>query len=347
MDFSLFYFADTGLTLKNRYQLLLEGAKFADSRGFSAVWTPERHFHSFGGLYPNPAVTSAAVAAITERVSIRAGSVVAPLHHPVRIAEEWSVVDNLSGGRVGVSFASGWNAVDFALRSENFTDSKRILIETVETVRRLWRQEELEFVDGTGGTSAVKIFPQPVQPELPVWLTSAGSLETFEKAGEMGVGVLTHLLGQDLDGLAAKIAAYRRKYTEHHGADGGQGNVALMLHTYIGTDRDEVRELVREPFSAYLRSSIGLFARAISADMPGVDLNRLTPADLDFLVARSFDRYFDTGGLFGTVQDALKTVTTLKDLGVDDLACLIDFGVDTDLALEGLTRLDEVRRLQG
>ncbi|WP_327404902.1 MupA/Atu3671 family FMN-dependent luciferase-like monooxygenase [Streptomyces sp. NBC_01288] len=343
VDFSLFYFADTGNATQNRYELLLEGARFADVHGFAAVWTPERHFHSFGGLYPNPAVTSAAVAAITERVSIRAGSVVAPLHHPVRIAEEWSVVDNLSGGRAGVSFASGWNAVDFALRPENFADSKRVLVETVETVRRLWRQEELEFTDGTGAASSVRIFPPPIQPELPIWLTSAGSIETFRQAGELGVGVLTHLLGQDLDGLAGKIRAYRDTHAEHHGT---RGHVALMLHTYIGTDRDEVRKLVHDPFSAYLRSSIGLFARAISADMPGVDLNRLTPADIDFIISRSFDRYFDTGGLFGTVQDALKTVKALKDIDVDDLACLIDFGLDTGVALEGLSRLDEVRRQQ-
>ncbi len=108
MDFSLFYFASAAQTAaEDSYRLLIEGAKFADRHGFKAVWTPERHFHSFGGLFPNPSLTSAAIAAITERVQIRAGSVVLPLHHPVRVAEEWAVVDNLSNGRVGISFASG------------------------------------------------------------------------------------------------------------------------------------------------------------------------------------------------------------------------------------------------
>ena len=116
IDFSLFYFsgdeaedASTG-----KYRLLLEGARFADANGFCAVWTPERHFHAFGGLYPNPAVTAAAVAVVTERVGIRAGSVVLPLHHPVEVAEAWSVVDNLSDGRVGVAFASGWQPNEVA-----------------------------------------------------------------------------------------------------------------------------------------------------------------------------------------------------------------------------------------
>ena len=87
------------------------------------MWTPERHFHPFGGLYPNPALTSAAVAAVTKRVGLRAGSVVLPLHNPLRCAEEWSVVDNLSDGRVGLSFASGWHASDFALMPQNFADA--------------------------------------------------------------------------------------------------------------------------------------------------------------------------------------------------------------------------------
>lgn len=344
MDFSLFYFADTGSVRKERYRLLTEGAKFADSHGFSAVWTPERHFHEFGGLFPNPAVTGAALAAITERVSIRAGSVVAPLHHPVRIAEEWSVVDNLSAGRVGISFASGWHAVDFALRPDNYARRKELVLETIEQVRGLWRGEPISVTDGTGAETSISIYPAPVQPELPVWLTSAGSVETFEAAGRIGAGVLTHLLGQELEDLAKKIAVYREAFTPQPGSP-SSGHVVLMLHTYLGTDRDEVKNTVREPFSAYLRSSIGLFARAASAQLPGVDLERLSPANLKFLIDRSFDRYFATGGLFGTVDDGAAVVEQICDIGVDEVACLIDFGVDPDQVLDSLQYLDELRRL--
>ena len=126
MDFSLFYFAaDAGEANQNRYRLLLEGSRFADQNGFAAVWTPERHFHPFGGLYPNPSLTSAVIAAITSRVQIRAGSIVLPLHNPIRVAEEWAVVDNLSQGRVGFSFASGWHANDFALMPQNYPSARK------------------------------------------------------------------------------------------------------------------------------------------------------------------------------------------------------------------------------
>src|SRR5207245_1058393 len=60
MAFSLFFFSDDGSTSSpDKYHLLLECAKFADRCGFSAVWTPERHFQDFGGLYPNPSVLAA------------------------------------------------------------------------------------------------------------------------------------------------------------------------------------------------------------------------------------------------------------------------------------------------
>ena len=86
---------------------MFEGARFGDRHGFTAIWIPERHFHAFGGFSPNPSVIAAALARETKQIQLRSGSVVLPLHHPIRVAEEWAVVDNLSQGRVGISFASG------------------------------------------------------------------------------------------------------------------------------------------------------------------------------------------------------------------------------------------------
>ncbi|MFL9906608.1 MupA/Atu3671 family FMN-dependent luciferase-like monooxygenase [Paraburkholderia sp. RL17-337-BIB-A] len=259
LEFSLFYFANEGAgAARDRYRLLLEGAKFADVHGFSAVWTPERHFHSFGGPYPNPSVAGAALAAATERIHIRAGSVVLPLHSPIRVAEEWSVVDNLSDGRVGLSFASGWNSNDFVLAPQNYEHRKLALTKGVETVRRLWRGETIEFPDHQGNAIAVQTLPRPIQAELPFWLTSAGDPETIQNAGRIGANLLTHLLGQSFEQLEKSIALYRQARRE--AGHPGDGHVTLMLHTFVGADLDAVRETVRKPFCDYLRSSSGLMS---------------------------------------------------------------------------------------
>ncbi len=353
MDFSLFYFASEAGGQSEGYRLLLEGARFADSHGFCAVWTPERHFHAFGGLYPNPALTGAAIAAITQRIQIRAGSVVLPLHHPIRVAEDWSLVDNLSAGRVGVSFASGWNPEDFVLAPENLAQAKAVMFRDIEVVRRLWRGETLEFPGPDGAPVAVRTLPRPVQPELPVWITAAGNLATFVEAGKIGANLLTHLLGQRVEQLAPKIKAYRQARADA-GFDPASGVVTLMLHTFVGADEARTREVVRGPLERYLDDSLSLaagsgwafptFRRPVGvAEDAQNGIAELEPADRAALLAQACERYYEDSGLFGTPERCLEQVERIRAIEVDEIACLIDFGIAADEVLRSLPLLERVR----
>jgi alkanesulfonate monooxygenase SsuD/methylene tetrahydromethanopterin reductase-like flavin-dependent oxidoreductase (luciferase family) len=79
----------------------------------------------------------------------------------------------------------------------------------VNTVQRLWRRELVELRNGAGEQVKIRIYPPPVQPELPVWITAAGNPETFVRAGQFGANVLTHLLDHGVDGVAGHIRCYR------------------------------------------------------------------------------------------------------------------------------------------
>ncbi len=352
LDFGLFYWGNDGGVGPDKYRLLIEGAKFADANGFDSVWTPERHFHAFGGPYPNPAVTGAAVAAVTKNLSIRAGSCVLPLHHPARVAEEWAVIDNLSNGRVALAFASGWMPEDFVLRPENAPPkNKASLTRDIEVVRKLWRGDSVDF-DFGAGTVAVVTQPRPVQKELPVWLTTAGNPESYREAARLGANVLTHLLGQSVDELAEKIRIYRQTLAET-GRDPADYKVTLMLHTLIGEDRNDVRDLARGPMKEYLRSAAALikqyawafpaFKKPQGIAQPmDIDLQSLAPEEMDAILEFAFLRYFEDSGLFGTVEDALERLDQVKAAGVDDIACLIDFGLADDIVMERLPLLAEV-----
>jgi natural product biosynthesis luciferase-like monooxygenase protein len=355
IDFSLFYFAsDEGEKVHDKYTLLLEGARFADEHGFLAVWTPERHFHAFGGLYPNPSVASAAIAVMTHQVKIRAGSVVLPLHPPTRVAEEWALVDNLSHGRVGISFTSGWQPNDFVIAPENYANRKDVMIGGIETVRRLWRGETVAMPGPKGQDVEISTLPRPVQPELPIWLTAAGNPETCRLAGEIGANVLTHLLGQSVEELGEKVRLYREAWRQHgHGP--GEGHVTLMLHTFVGEDDDAVREIVRRPMKDYLRSAVDLVKKAAwhfpvrkegNAGKSLVQLaesNELTPEDMEVLLDYAFERYFETSGLFGTPETCARLVDRLREIGIDEIACLVDFGVDSETVLANLTHLNTLK----
>lgn len=347
MDFGVMFFSSVDRAGSAKYDLLLRAARFADSHEFSSVWTPERHFHPFGGLFPNPAVTSAALATITSRVQLRAGSLISPLHHTLRIAEDWAVVDNLSNGRVAISFGSGWNVNDFVCFPERYQTRQQVMFEQIDLVRRLWRGERIVMPNSFGKDVEIAIYPKPVQAELPFWVTSSGNIETFKSAGKAGANVLTHLIGQDPGQLGAKIAAYRQAWDA--AGHPGRGIVSLMLHTFMGERLDDVRATVHTPFREYLRSALSLeqLAAVGGGAISGghkIAAQDLPPDMVEDLLDVTFERYFEGGSLMGTVDSCEAMVQRLTDAGVDEAACLVDFGAgDTEAVLRSLEIVNELR----
>lgn len=354
LDFSLFYWnvaTEIQEHEPDKYRLLLEGAKFGDQNGFKAVWTPERHFAAFGALFPNPAVTSAALATMTQNIDIRAGSCVAPLHSAIRIAEDWSVVDNLSNGRVGIAFAAGWAPQDFAIIPENFPNAKQKMFEQMDTVRQLWKGESITFKGGKGDVD-VRTLPRPIQKTLPCWVTTAGNIDSFTQAAEKQAGVLTHLLGQSVDEVAEKVAAYRARWKEC--GHPGEGHVVLMLHTLVGASDEAVEAAAREPMKEYLRSAMFLVKDAAwnfpiykqMSEEQGKTIDEifetLSDEDFDQLLDFAFERYYRTSGLFGTPESAMEIVKAAKGAGVNEIGCLIDYGIDADTVLEHLPYLKQL-----
>lgn len=353
LEIGLFYWGNYDGEADERYELLLEGAKIADRHGLNSVFIPERHFHEFGGAYPNPSVAAAALSTITKQIQIRAGSCVLPLHHPLRVAEEWAMVDRLSGGRVGLAFASGWQPEDFILRPENAPPkNKEALFRDLDIVRRLFRGERVEFASGDGKSLAIRTMPRPIQKEIPIWVTTAGNIETFAMAGAAGANLLTHLLGQSIEEVGEKIARYREALREH-GHDPSKFRVTLMLHTFVGNDREEARRVVEGPLKSYLRSAAGLiknyawafpaFKRPAGLDEASdIDLSTLSEDELEAILDFAFQRYFEESGLFGSVEDCAAQLDRVRAIGVDEVSCLVDFGIPSELALESVERLGAV-----
>lgn len=339
LQFSLFFFsADGSADSPDKYRLVLEASRFADQHGYAAVWTPERHFHSFGGLYPNPAVVGAAIAAVTSRIQIRAASVVLPLQDPIRVAEEWSVVDNLSGGRVGVSFASGWHVNDFALSPSTYVDRRNVMFERIGIVRELWAGRPMTLPNGAGNPIEVMTYPRPVQRSLPIWL-SCQSDATFEKAGEIGANVITSMFLMSVAELAPKIAIYR-KARARQGHDPATGQVTVSLHTFLAEHMETVREKVGGAYLDYLLVNLGLQADRVRGS--GEDFAP-TEEDRDFLTKQATERLFDERGLVGTVASCRERVAVLSAIGVDEITCLIDFGLDFESIMSSLYQLNKLK----
>lgn len=177
------------LTAGDDAALFLETARRAEALGLAAIWLAEG-----AGLFAHPAVLAAAAAVATGRIALRAGGLTLPLHNPIRVAEEWALVDNLSRGRAGIAFGRAFCAAETA---------------GVETVRRLWRGEAAQVADGEGRAIEIRMLPMPLQPELPLWSTDP------ETAAALGAALFVP------DGSREPIAAYR--------AAGGRGGVTVAV----------------------------------------------------------------------------------------------------------------------
>ncbi|MFF7725018.1 MupA/Atu3671 family FMN-dependent luciferase-like monooxygenase [Streptomyces sp. NPDC008001] len=343
-DFSVYFFGDYPEegNQQGKYELLMETARFADRNGFHALWMPERHFHSFGGLFPNPAVLAAALSRETSRIRLNAGSVVLPLHDPVRVAEEWSMADNLSGGRVGIGIASGWHANDFVFFPERFGRHKETMYEQLEQVRRFWRGEPLRRATGDGEAD-VRLFPRPVQDAPPMYTAVVGNPASFVLAARHDLGIVTNLMTQSVEQLAENIALYRRTRAEH-GLDPAAGRVAVLLHTYLAAGHDTARAEAYEPLSRYMRASLSLFGGVTNSLGHNVDLSSLSEDDLDVVFRRAYDRYCDQRALIGTVGTVSPVVDSVTAAGADEIVALVDFGVAPDDLRASLTHIDALRR---
>jgi phthiocerol/phenolphthiocerol synthesis type-I polyketide synthase D len=346
INFGLIFFSSSEAPFSgDKYRLVIESARYADQHGFSSIWIPERHFTRDGWLYPNPAVLQAALARETSQIHLRAGSVVVPLHDPIRIAEEWAMVDNLSNGRVGLSFASGWHPNDFVFFPENYEQRHAVMYRGIETVRKLWRGESIQVKGGNGQLVDIRTYPTPIQPELPFWVTAAGNPKTFAGAGEIGAHLLTHMFNQSIEELAEKIQIYRNARASH-GFDPQTGLVSLMLHTFVGEDAALVREQIQGPFSNYLKSGAYLVDAIAYSRGQKIDIASLSEQDLNDYLQFVLERLMSAGRvLFGTPEGCLDTIVQLKAAGVDEIACQLDFGIDLQLALDSLPALNRLREL--
>lgn len=312
---------------KHSYGFILEAARLADACGFHAIWLPERHFHPFGGIYPNPSVIAGVLASHTTRIRIRSGSVVLPLHHPVRVAEDWAMVDRLSNGRVDMGFSKGWNTAEFIFRSDfDGYDDDRMFRE-IEQIRQLWAGAALTFPTADGQTRNLSVFPRPHQEKLAFWISTFNE-RLFETTGRMGGNILTGLLRQTTNQLQQKMCRFRQAATHE------QPEVTLMLHTYVAETDQAAMDVVQAPLKAYLDNSMTLWKQ----QEPRLDLHgEMREKVLDFAFARNVRQSTLIGGA-GRIADRL---ALFESIGVNEIACLLDFGVSEDQILESLERLKQ------
>jgi probable F420-dependent oxidoreductase len=173
-----------------RYRDAITLARAAEDAGFDAFWVSEHHGLDDGYL-PSPLTLLAAVASSTERIMLGTGIVIAPLHHPLRIAEDAVVVDHLSGGRLVLGLGVGYVDHEFRMFDAKWSQRGVRLEETIDVLRRAWSGETFSFHGRTMSFTDVRVTPRPFDGRhIPIWLGGYADA-AVARAGLVADGHLT------------------------------------------------------------------------------------------------------------------------------------------------------------
>jgi alkanesulfonate monooxygenase SsuD/methylene tetrahydromethanopterin reductase-like flavin-dependent oxidoreductase (luciferase family) len=138
----------------------------------------------------------------------------------------------------------------------------------------------------------------------------------------------------DLEAMGKKISVYR-KAREEAGFDPETGVVSLMLHTMVHRDARIVSDAVERPFKSYIKSSLDVHVKA----MDNGNGEPMGEKEKEKMLDYAYHRYFKTGAIFGSIGEGKEVIDQAIAVGVNDIACLVDFGVDYTFVKESLPYL--------
>src|SRR3982751_968719 len=172
-----------------RIDNILEQAVFAETLGFSDVWLTE-HYFTGESVYNDALLFASAIAMRTERIRIGFAVVQLPFHHPVRLAVQLALLDNLSKGRIDVGVGKGtiYNEYEFVGHGLRSHDSRERMEEAIAIVERLWQGGPVTYSGKYFQIQVPQLRPRPVQRELPLW-RSVISPSSFVECGRLGLPI--------------------------------------------------------------------------------------------------------------------------------------------------------------
>jgi len=301
----------------------------AERLGFSDVWLTE-HYFTGESVYSDSLMFAAALAMKTERVRIGFAVVQMPFHHPVRLAVQLALLDNLSKGRIDVGIGKGtvYNEYEFVGHGLRSTDSRERMEEAVDIIERAWREAPLTYEGRFHKVHIPAIRPKPVQqPGPPLW-RSVISPGSFKECGRLGVPILTARL--PVERIKERWATYEAGLAEGGHDEAKRARLlaqsALWRNVYVAESdaqaEDELSELLTET-RAHMMHVRDAYNPADFQPEPAT-LNAWTDPRVPDSEAIPFA--LQTGSLYGSVKRVREQVAELRDVGVRHLLCQTGFG---------------------
>lgn len=305
-------------------QFLLEVAEEcveAEAMGYHSAWVPEHHFGRFG-ILPSPAMFLAHVASRTKRLKLGPATVVLPLNHPLRMVEEFNLLDVLSQGRAVFSAGRGYDAGEYGPFGASFPDSRAVFDEQMEYMMTAWRQSPFEFHGTYYSTPApLTVVPRPVQRPHPDVYVACFSKPSIELAARLRVNtIFAPFAAAMLFGSVQEAARESKRMA----VAAGHPDPKVMCSYFVSVaDRAEDADRARERLLHYLHNVIPVLPSE----------RRTTPPHIAYFVdiverlrTMKPSQLGDRSIVTGDAEHCIEVLKTCEDGGLSEVILYFNFG---------------------
>lgn len=289
-------------TVAALYEQVIAQAELADRLGYDTFFVAEHHFHEYGAV-PNPAVMLATLAQRTKRLRLGSAISILTFHHPLTIAENYAMVDVLSGGRLTLGVGSGYLKHEFEGYRIDPAEKRERFDENLAILKRALAGERITFKGKYTTLDAVQINVLPVQRQVPLYVAILNKLGAYH-VGRQGHSIMCvpYASVDRFEEIGPMIAEFRKGRAEAgHAAADDDGT--YCFHTHVAESDEACRREAADAFDLYVATR--LYAKK-----------------------QVYDDIMRSGlGLFGSVETVADKLVRLYDMGVRHVLALQNFGL--------------------
>ncbi len=308
---------------KDPNQMILDLAEqcvFAEELGFNSVWVPEHHFSALGVL-PSPSMFLGHIAAKTKRIKLAPATVLLPASHPIRMAEEYALLDLLSNGRAIFSAGRGYDKREYDVFGIDFNKSRDIFFEGLDIIKKAWTNKSFSYQGQFYSFPEAELTPKPVQDPHPPIYVAAFSQPSLEKAAEMGENVIFAPFAANMvfGSLEGAVSAFKQ-LSEQHGFQGKGASCSYFINV---TESAEETEKTKQRMLKYFSGLVPAFPSDPTTAPPHIryfvdiveKLKNMTTSDLS-----------DKSIIVGDAEYVTQTLKKVEASGLQEVILYFDFG---------------------
>jgi natural product biosynthesis luciferase-like monooxygenase protein len=302
------------------YQDMLTETDRAEAAGFHSVWLAEHHFHNYGGHIPSVPVLGAAIAQRTKNIRIGSGITLLPLQDPIRIAEEFAMLDCLSGGRLEFGIGRGFQKHEYDAFERSMGDSRVLFEEAHDIIMKAWTEERFSYEGKFRKVHDLRVIPKPVQKLPPIYVACILTADSFQWTGKMGHNLMTVPYGAPSpEFLAGNINLFRDAYR----ASGRrvEPEVLAVYHFYCGETPEKAQEEPREAMMRYVGAVGESNNEAAYSDQYALYQNFRQA-----FRGITYEYLYPSRLIFGDPDQCVQRIREVEAMGITNVSLLVNFG---------------------